>query len=388
MTAAVAHLHQDLPLPEDTGSAARRLRRASRRHLAVRPPTRRGSTFMPRHAGRGRRDDAGAARDLLREHLVEPRRAVDARRCCERAHRARRDPRRRRPRARRRPDRRPDDLPADHQRRRPRLRSRDRPSRCSTRCSRASGLADPTRPSSPTPSVRRPASSSSSSAPTSSRRQPAACARPAPRPAPRRDHHRREVGARGDQLVGEPGLLRARAHERLGERDHRPVDRLGRQPLALVEPDRLGRAAALDRGQDVRPAPAHHVRVDAADLRQLAAAARLALGQLDDRRVAQHRADRPVLALGRCARARPPARAPPRARAGRGPVTRGSRRHTSSGSRSSVASAIARHSSRAHRAARARRAARGSRRPAPAGARRRRARSGAARRSAAARPSA
>ena len=42
------------------------------------------------------------------------------------------------------------------------------------------------------------------------------------------DDDRREVRARGDQLVGQPGLLRARAHERLGERDRRAVDGLGR----------------------------------------------------------------------------------------------------------------------------------------------------------------
>ena len=28
-------------------------------------------------------------------------------------------------------------------------------------------------------------------------------------PAAGRDHHRRQVGARGDQLIGQPGLLRA-----------------------------------------------------------------------------------------------------------------------------------------------------------------------------------
>ncbi len=64
---------------------------------------------------------------------------------------------------------------------------------------------------------------------------------------------------------------------------------------------RIGSASrprAID-GDHVVAAAADDVRVDAADLRELAAALGLALGELDHRRVAQHRADRPVLLGGR-----------------------------------------------------------------------------------------
>ena len=56
------------------------------------------------------------------------------------------------------------------------------------------------------------------------------------------DDDRREVRAGRDQLVGQAGLLRPRAHERLGERDRRAVDGLGRGAVALLELDRLGLA--------------------------------------------------------------------------------------------------------------------------------------------------
>ena len=206
-----------------------------------------------------------------------------------------------------------------------------------------------TRPPSPTASVRRPASSSSSSAPTSSRRQPLQRAHVGlGRAAAGGDDDRREVGARGDQLVGEPGLLRAAAHERLGERDHRPVDGLRLQPVAVVEVHGLGLLAARDRLEHGGPAAAHDVRVDAADLGQLAPARRA--GAWRARRPSGRAGpSRPGRSSSAAVRSRQAAssRATARSRAS-SPLTRGSRRQTSPGSRSSVASAIARHSSRAH----------------------------------------
>ena len=117
-------------------------------------------------------------------------------------------------------------------------------------------------------------------------------------PAAGGDDDRREVGARGDQLVGQAGLLRTAADERLGERDHRAVLRLGGEALHLLQPDRLGREPALDGRQDGVAAAAHDVGVDAADLPQLATARGRALGHLDERRVAHDGADRAVLGLG------------------------------------------------------------------------------------------
>src|ERR671923_2443501 len=66
-------------------------------------------------------------------------------------------------------------------------------------------------------------------------------------------------------------------------------------PLGLVEADRRRRAAALDRGEDVACAASHDVGAGAADLAEIARARGRALGELDERGVAQHRADRAVL---------------------------------------------------------------------------------------------
>src|SRR5262249_40093253 len=104
---------------------------------------------------------------------------------------------------------------------------------------------------------------------------------------------------RGDQLVGQARLLRTGAHERLGQRDRRAVDRFGRRAVALLQPDRIAVLAVLDRLQQLLAAAPHDVRRDAADLRQLAPPSGRALGQLHPRRVAQDGADRPVLARGR-----------------------------------------------------------------------------------------
>src|SRR5215218_9795188 len=94
------------------------------------------------------------------------------------------------------------------------------------------------------------------------------------------DDDRREIGPRRDQLVGQAGCLGTRAHERLGERDRRAVHRVGREPLALVEPDRLGGAAAFQRGEDVLRTTPDHVRAGAADLGELLRVARGALREL------------------------------------------------------------------------------------------------------------
>ena len=177
---------------------------------------------------------------------------------------------------------------------------RDAGARARARDGRAQASLTCTRPPSPTASVRRPPSSSSSSAPTSSRRQPAQRAHVGlAAAAADADDDRREVRAGGDQLVGEPGLLRAAAHERLGERDHRPVD----ATRSACGRRRRGGSARASRPRAIasmqrRPAAADDVRVQAADLGQLAPAGRLALGDLDDRRVAQDRADRAVLLRG------------------------------------------------------------------------------------------
>src|SRR4051812_30992506 len=114
--------------------------------------------------------------------------------------------------------------------------------------------------------------------------------------APRGDHDGREVRARGDQLVGQPGLLRARAHERLGERDGGAVDRLGGRAVDVLERHGRRRPAAPDDLHDLLAAPAHDVGREAADLTQLTAPRGLALGELDDRGVAQDGTDRAVLA--------------------------------------------------------------------------------------------
>ena len=140
-----------------------------------------------------------------------------------------------------------------------------------------------TRPPSVDVSRRRPRSSSSSSAPTSSRRQPLQRAHVRlGLAAAGGDDDRGEVGARGDQLVGEPGLLRAGAHERLGERDRRAVHGLGRR---AARPPRAG-SARRSRPRSIAASTSSPRRRTTSGLmpriwRQLAAAGGLALGQLD-----------------------------------------------------------------------------------------------------------
>ena len=150
--------------------------------------------------------------------------------------------------------------------------------------------------SGPTVSERRPSSSSSSSSPTTSRRQPCSVRTSGHRRAvAHREHDLLQVRARGDELVGETAFQGPRAHEGLGQRDDRRVQRarLG-GPLAHGR-DRRARAGALDRFEDLPAAAAQRRLVDAADLLELADLARAALGDLDERGVAQDRGDRAVL---------------------------------------------------------------------------------------------
>ena len=194
-----------------------------------------------------------------------------------------------------------------------------------------------------------PASSSSSSAPTSSRRQPRSVRTSGSgRAAARGDDDRREVGARGDQLVGEPGLLRAGAHERLGERDHRPVDATR---SAAARPRRGGPARPPCRARSRRGCPSPRRRTTSGLTPRICASSRRPAGwRLASSTTVGSRSTEPTGRSSRDAvRSRHAAssRATARSRGSR-PATRGSRRQTSSGSRSSVASAIARHSSRAH----------------------------------------
>ena len=283
---------------------------------------------------------------IFTAQLVEPRRAGGADRARAGA-RPRRDARGRRPRAGHRHARRADHLPLHHHRRRPRARPPRRRRACST------------------PLLERPQ---------------ATCTRPltTPRlavagqqleqlgadqlaaPAAQRadvglglgtaggDDDRREVGARGDQLVGQPGLLRPRAHQRLGQRDRRAVDGVGREPLALLEADRLGGAAALDRGEDVAGAAADDVRArrrGSAPAPSRCAAPRLASSTSVGSRTTEPTGRSSAAAV----RSRQAASSRAIARS-RGVEARDARQPPPDllGSRSSVASAITRHSSRAH----------------------------------------
>ena len=100
-------------------------------------------------------------------------------------------------------------------------------------------------------------SSSSSSSPTSSRAPAAQRAHVGlGPPAARSGHDRLQLGARGQQLVGEPGLARARAHERLGERDQRrvvglrrrrPRGRWRRRPAGARRPARMASSSSSPR---------------------------------------------------------------------------------------------------------------------------------------------
>ena len=174
------------------------------------------------------------------------------------------------------------------------------------------------RRSAPTAIALRPASRSARSAPTSSRRQPGERAHVGlGLAAPGRRDDQLELGARRDQLVGEPGLERARAQQRLGQRDQRRVAGIG-APARLVARDRrrlAGRPAIASR--ICVAAPADPGGMDAADLLEAADVRGLALGQLDERRVGQ-RPSRPAGPRARrCARATRPARGRRRGRAGR-----------------------------------------------------------------------
>ena len=147
---------------------------------------------------------------------------------------------------------------------------------------------------------------------------PAACARRAGS-VPRRTETTigRQVGARGDQLVGQPGLQRAGAHA--ATRPARSPAR--RRTRCAAAPRRRAGSARprLPRSMAAMmscAAAAQDVGRDAADVAERLAVARRALGQLDH---ATGRAgpSRPAGPRARrCARARRPARGRSRARAG------------------------------------------------------------------------
>ena len=124
-----------------------------------------------------------------------------------------------------------------------------------------------------------------------------------------------QVGARGEQLVGDLGRLGARPHERLGERDQAGVVGMGRGRLAALDGDRRQLAAARDLVEDRLAAAADDALVEPADLAQPVEVLRAALGDLD-------RAPRPGARSGRGGpprRRRPRATAPARARPRAGP---------------------------------------------------------------------
>ena len=161
---------------------------------------------------------------------------------------------------------------------------------------------------------------------------------------------RRARGRRARRSARRPARPPARARARAtrparssGRR--RPRSPSGRPPRAGSAPPRRPRSiASITSSPRRRTTSGVMPRICERSRRPVG----LALGQLDHGRVAQDRADRPVLlGGGALAPGRQLACATARSR-GSSPVTRGSRRQTSSGSRSSVASAIATHSSRAH----------------------------------------
>src|SRR4051794_6290470 len=90
-----------------------------------------------------------------------------------------------------------------------------------------------------------------------------------------------QVGAGGEQLVGELGPRGAGADEGLGEGDERRVGGIGRRRADAVGRDRRARPPALDHADDRRSAPAQRALVEAADLREALHALRAALGDLD-----------------------------------------------------------------------------------------------------------
>ena len=125
-------------------------------------------------------------------------------------------------------------------------------------------------------SARSPRSSSSSSSPTSSRRQPCSVrtsgsARPRAAPATIACRSARAA----TQLVGQLGLERAGAHERLAERDERRVARRRAGPGARPRRGIGSRSRPRrDRLEDVLAAPAQVAVVEAADLLERARARR------------------------------------------------------------------------------------------------------------------
>ena len=151
-----------------------------------------------------------------------------------------------------------------------------------------------------TDSETRPSSSSSSSAPTSSRRQPrrvrtsASLAADAPG-----GDDRLQVGARGEQLVGETGLAGARPHEGLREGDQGPSPGAGAGGRPVLG---SGSGGVRSRGARHR---ATRARGDAGWPRRRRESApadcrgRLALGELDQRGVAEDALHRPVRGGGR-----------------------------------------------------------------------------------------
>ena len=123
-------------------------------------------------------------------------------------------------------------------------------------------------------SALRPASRSRRSAPTSSRRHPASVRTSGSgSAAPGRGHDLLELAARGDQLVGEPGLERAGPQQRLGQRDQRRVAGSER-PRGSSRGIGSAPRARGDRLEDRLAAPPDVGGMDAADLLQRRASSR------------------------------------------------------------------------------------------------------------------
>src|SRR6201999_1647252 len=87
-----------------------------------------------------------------------------------------------------------------------------------------------------------------------------------------------QVGARRDQLIGQLGLHRPRADQRLAERDQRRVLGVGLGRAGALDRDAVALAAARDRLDDLLAATVQRRVVEPADLAQAVDRLRPALG--------------------------------------------------------------------------------------------------------------
>ena len=201
-----------------------------------------------------------------------------------------------------------------------------------------------------TDSETRPRAASSSSAPTSSRRQPRSVRTSGSLAAVRARRRRSPAGRRARRAARRRGRPRARARARAP----RPSAisgassgcgagraRLAAAPLGAAA---RARSTAVDQ---LLAAPAQVAAPDAADLLELGGRGGLALGDLDQRGVAEDALHGPVLARGGPLAPLAPARGRP-ARAGAQAAHARQALKIASGSRSSLARSSGAHSSRAH----------------------------------------